>query len=111
MNNYIKLYDNDGNDFNYYFDDSNDYELLPDAITDEWLSIYSLAKNYYEHHGNLLVPQNFKTKNGYNYDESGYNLGTWIIHQRVNYKNFSLSERSKELREEKECISQRSKYH
>ncbi len=46
---------------------------------DDW---YALATKYYEVYGDLEVPKNFKTKNGYEYDESGYNLGMWIMTQR-----------------------------
>lgn len=55
---------------------------------DEW---YDLACKYYEHHKNLLVPCQFKTKNGYDYDENGYSLGTWIYNQRKKFYTKSLS--------------------
>ena len=48
----------------------------------QWNIMYNLAKIYYEHHGNLLIPNHFKTINGYEYDEQGVNLGTWIRYQR-----------------------------
>ena len=38
---------------------------------DEWCRKYELAKSYYEHHGNLEVPSDFKTINGYEYYEDG----------------------------------------
>jgi hypothetical protein len=48
-----------------------------------WEEMYEYAKSYYEHHGNLEVPVNFKTNNGYEYDENGQiKLGTWIHTQR-----------------------------
>ena len=51
-----------------------------------WLEKYNLAKIYYEHHGNLEIPQTFKTVNGYEYDENGITLGVWINNQRNAYK-------------------------
>ena len=43
-----------------------------------WEEWYKYAKIYYEHHGNLEVPNKFKTTNGYEYDENGImNLGIW----------------------------------
>ena len=48
-----------------------------------WKEMYEYAKIYYEHHGNLEVPQGFKTNNGWKEDEDGkINLGTWISTQR-----------------------------
>ena len=50
-----------------------------------WDEKYEYAKKYYEYHGNLEVPQKFKTNNGYEYDANGkVNLGTWIANQRQN---------------------------
>ena len=52
-------------------------------LTITWDDYYELAKLYYEHHGNLEIPRNFKTNNGYEYDSNGLvNLGYWIINQR-----------------------------
>ena len=52
----------------------------------DWNKKYALAKAYYEHHENLEVKAKFKTKNGYEYDENGMTLGTWIVKQRQTYK-------------------------
>ena len=52
----------------------------------KWMKNYKLAKIYYDHYGNLEIPQNFKTTNGYEYDEEGINLGDWISTQRRAYK-------------------------
>ena len=61
-----------------------------------WDEMYELAKIYYEHHGNLEVPQKFKTNNGYDYDVNGkVNLGTWINNQR--FKVDPSSERGQKL--------------
>ncbi len=51
-----------------------------------WMNKYNLAKIYYEHYGNLEIPQSFKTINGYEYDENGVALGKWINNQRQAYK-------------------------
>lgn len=67
---------------------------------DTWNKMRELAKKYYEHYGDLKIPNGFKTKNGYEADENGYNLGNWINSQRMNYKKGSLSEyRIKKLEE------------
>ena len=50
-----------------------------------WEESYKLAKIYYEEKGNLLVPPKYKTK-------EKYNLGTWIINQRMKYKNKKLTQ-------------------
>ena len=55
-----------------------------------------LAKNYYEYHGNLKVSQNFKTINGYVYDEAGLNLGTWANTQRRAKRKGILSQDKEE---------------
>ena len=52
----------------------------------QWNKYYELAKKYYEHYGNLIVPFKFKTINGYEYDEAGVSLGVWIVSQRRNKK-------------------------
>ena len=47
-----------------------------------WEEKYNLAKNYYDHYGNLEVPYNFRTKNGIEYDKDGIDLGSWLHTQR-----------------------------
>lgn len=54
-----------------------------------WDKMYEYAKLYYETHGNLLVPQSYKTL-------SGNTLGTWISNQRQAYKNNNLTLEQKE---------------
>ena len=51
-----------------------------------WMEKYKLAKTYFEHYGNLEIPQGFKTINGYDYDENGIALGIWLAKQRQTYK-------------------------
>ena len=46
-------------------------KYMQDRLTMTWEDKYELAKAYYEHHGNLEVPDNFKTINGYEFDEIG----------------------------------------
>ena len=51
----------------------------------KWEEMYEYARIYYEHHGDLEVPQNFKTNNGFEYSEEGkINLKNWILTQRKN---------------------------
>lgn len=63
-----------------------------------WEDSYNYAKLYYQNHGNLEVPNKFKTNDGYTYDKNGkINLGKWISHQRIHYKNGLLSIQQIEL--------------
>ena len=56
---------------------------LKNRLNNSWDIMYEYARIYYEHHGNLEVPQKFKTNNGFEYDEEGkINLGSWITNQR-----------------------------
>ena len=43
-----------------------------------WEESYEVAKNYFEEHGDLMVPHGYKT-------EDGYGLGSWIENQRSKY--------------------------
>ena len=56
---------------------------------EEW---YDLASKYYDYYHDLEVPTSFKTINGYEEDEHGYNLGFWVAHQRMTYKKGTLTE-------------------
>ena len=58
---------------------------------ESWMYKYSLAKVYFEHHGNLEIPQGYKTLNGYEYAESGIALGKWLHTQRQAYKKGQVS--------------------
>ena len=75
-------------------------EMIFDVHSDTWMKKYKLAESYYEHYGNLEIPRNFKTSNGYEYDEQGIRLGNWINIQRQAYKGkgtYKLTEEQKEL--------------
>ena len=74
---------------------------------EEWNKKYELAKAYYEHHGDLEIPTNFKTINGYEYDESGVALGIWIFIQRQAYKGQVANKITKEQIELLEQIGMR----
>ena len=77
--------------------------MVPDVHSDNWIKNYNLAESYYKHYGNLEIPQNFKTTNGYEYDEEGINLGSWINKKRQAYKGQGtnkLTEEQKKLLEE-----------
>ena len=52
------------------------FDNLNNLLTATWDEMYSYAKEYYQKHGNLNVPQSYKTK-------SGFSLGHWITTQRT----------------------------
>ena len=58
-----------------------------------WNERFELAKAFYNHHGHLRVVASFKTKDGFTYDEEGFELGVWINRQRQQYR---LKELTKE---------------
>ena len=65
-------------------------DFVENVYDDKWKVNYKLAKAYYEHYGNLLIPTIFKTNDGYNYDENGkVRLGFWISNQRAIFSNLS----------------------
>lgn len=59
-----------------------------------WLELYQLAKNYWEKYNNIEIPSTFKTKNGYDYDKNGENLGRWIFFQREMFDKLPLDRKS-----------------
>ena len=69
-----------------------------------WNKKYNLAKIYYEHYGNLEIPQTFRTTNGIDYDEKGIALGTWISTHRQAYQGKSKSKITEEQIEKLEQI-------
>jgi len=102
-----------GNWINYQRQVYNDSKLLSERkdkleeigmiwniLEDSWNKYYELAEAYFKHHGNLNIPGDFKTINGYEYDENGFNLGNWIGTQRMFYsKGKMLKERKEKLKE------------
>ena len=76
--------------------------MVPDVHSDNWMKNYNLAESYYNHYGHLNIPRNFKTTNGYEYDEEGINLGSWINKKRQAYRGqgtHKLTEEQKKLLE------------
>lgn len=51
------------------------FDSLNDTLEASWDIMYGYAKTYYEQNGNLNVPKQYKTPDG-------YSLGTWILTQR-----------------------------
>ena len=85
--------------FDIEMENQNLFEMLRyvmDRMTMTWEDKYNLAKAYYEHHGNLEIPYNFKTINGYEYDENGVKLGIWIHSQRQAFKGKGTTTINKE---------------
>ena len=75
-----------------------------------WEEYYKLAKAYFEKNNNLEISQSFKTQDGINYDEKGYNLGAWINTQRFLYKNRKLNEERIELLDKIDMVWSIRKY-
>ena len=80
---------------NYRFDielvNKDLYDMLSyvrSRLSLSWEEMYELAKKYFEYHGDLEIPVKFKTINGYEYNDTGVNLGKWLYTQRQN-KNLS----------------------
>ena len=89
---------------NYYLDDKKRKLLEEIGIKIEipvkkinWYDMYELAKNYYKKYGNLYVPENFRTNNGYEYDKDGKRLDQWLYYQKHNYY---LDDKKRKLLEE-----------
>ena len=83
------------NKFKIFEENKEIIDILQKLDTDTiytWEDWYALAKEYYEKNGDLEVPKNFKTINGYKYDENGYSLGGWIGNLRTSYKEKKLSD-------------------
>ena len=60
-----------------------------------WENNYKLAQAYYEHNGDLSIPDKFQTIDGYTEDPNGIKLGKWIINQRAKFKNLSDERKQK----------------
>ena len=66
----------------YYEDIAEIRKVYRNAKNEAWDIMYREAKDYYKNHGNLRIPYNYVTNNG-------YQLGTWITNQRSNYAGYS----------------------
>jgi hypothetical protein len=51
----------------------------------EWQEYFKLAQKYYERYGNLIIPINYTTSNGYEYNDNGLNLDLWLNEQRTHF--------------------------
>ena len=60
-------------------------------VVKTWDESYDLAVKYYKFHKDLNINFDFKTIDGYTYNEHGYSLGNWIVNQRKLYRNNTLS--------------------
>ncbi len=65
------------------------FEQLSDTLTYTWEEMYGHARAYYETHGDLNVPTNFRT-------DDGYALGVWILTQRAVRKGLQRGALSEE---------------
>lgn len=63
-----------------------------------WEESFEMAKEYFEQHGNLRVPPNYKCENG-------YSLGVWIRSQRVSKRNAETGKKSRRILSEEEIES------
>ena len=73
------------------------FEIVHNIV--DWAEMYMLAETYFKEYGNLEISKKFKTLNGIDYDENGYNFGIWLINQRQAYKKCKLSKDRIELLE------------
>lgn len=71
------------------------------GITNYWFKMYEYSKQYYQSHGDLLIPKRYKIKDKTNEDVK---LGIWIINQRVLYKTNKLSEEKIKLLNEIDMV-------
>ena len=61
---------------------------------ENWDNMYMLAKKFFKTYNHLKIPLDFKTIDGINKDESGFELGSWLYNQILTYNNkksYSLS--------------------
>ena len=70
-------------------------ELKTRLARKTWDEMYELAHIYYEHYGDSEIIQTFKTKDGFNFDEEGVNLGIWIYSQRRYYSKLTKCQKEK----------------
>ena len=76
------------------------FNRLNDALSASWECMYSVAKRYYETHGNLEVEKRYIT-------EEGYSLGTWLNTQRLVYAGKSRGILTDEQAEKLNAIGMR----
>lgn len=76
------------------------FEQLNDTLSASWEMMYSHAKAYFEEHGDLEVPNKYKTKDG-------YSLGRWIFTQRDNYRGTALGTLSESQKKRLDDIGMR----
>ena len=65
-------------------------DIIWDVHEYQWMNMYELAKEYYQEHGNLMIPDKYVTN-------KNIHLGFWIGKQRKHYKNKFLSNKRIEL--------------
>lgn len=94
----------------------NEIDMIWNIHEYRWNKKYSLAKAYYEHYGNLNIPNNYWTKNGYEEttknkdDRDIINLGQWISDQRTVYNYHWLCQEREEKLNEIGMISDKINY-
>ena len=59
---------------------------------------YALLENFYNYYQSFNIPFNFKTNDGYTYDEDGVNLYSWFRYLQNNFANLPAYQQEK-LRE------------
>ena len=57
----------------------------------KWFAMFKLAQNYAKCYGNLNTKTHFRTFDGVNEDENGYELDSWVRRQKVLYNKGLLS--------------------
>lgn len=62
-----------------------------DVVVKSFDESYQMAKVFYDNYGHLNIPTDFKTNDGINSAEDGYNLGSWIYVQRNKFKKDELT--------------------
>ena len=76
----------------------NSVGMIWSVLDANWDYMFSLVQKNYEHNnGKLNIPYNFKTLNGYDYDETGENLSKWIYSQRTKYKNKAIPKEERKI--------------
>ena len=83
-----RKYNNAGELKKEKIDKLNKIKMIWSVSEYKWDLRYEEAKKYYLEHQNLLVPQNYKT-------EDGFCLGVWIAEQRQKKNELSLKQKRK----------------